>query len=491
MAEQSVRGVAFPRTDEDGARSTTAFGRSVVQAALADVDPVGARAAEQETSWRSGYLSHFRRLVEAGIDNPDGARQSALTGVTAVVDGMRWVSPDSTERALSTLIEEPGEPQVSIGTDTVAGSGAPVNELVVPRHGEQLRGDALRRATDQWVADGVMEPSAAAAIRAVVAHPEWLALRGRTIVAMGAGAEVGPTPVLLGWGATVAGIDLPRPEVWARVVDQAAAGAGTLLMPVRGDSGTSTERAGLDLLTELPEVIDWVEGLPGSLVLGSYLYADGGTNVRLSAAGDVLGARLQRHRPDTTLAFLATPTDVFAVPREAVQASVRAYEARSRWSKVPGRGLRAISGGRLLRRAYRPGADPGICDALVTQQGPNYALGKRMQRWRATAERAAGRPVSMNIAPPTRTVSVVKNRALAAAYAGAHRFGLEVFEPDTTRVLMAALLVHDLNVPPSTGQEPWQEEANQAVHGGLWRSPFAPRSALGLAALLGYGSTRS
>jgi hypothetical protein len=35
--------------------------------------------------------------------------------------------------------------------------------------------------------------------------------------------------------------------------------------------------------------------------------------------------------------------------------------------------------------------------------------------------------------PPTRTRSVMKNRALAAAYAGAHRFGVEVFEPATSR----------------------------------------------------------
>jgi len=60
--------------------------------------------------------------------------------------------------------------------------------------------------------------------------------------------------------------------------------------------------------------------------------------------------------------------------------------------------------------------------------------------------------VSFKIAPPTRTRSVVKNRALAAAYAGAHRFGVEVFDPGTANTLMAALLVHDL-----AGGSPRQE----------------------------------
>ena len=195
-------------------------------------------------------------------------------------------------------------------------------------------------------------------------------------------------------------------------------------------------------------------------------------------------------RGDLALAYLATPTDVYAVPAEAVAHSVRAYAARSRPAKLAGRPLRTLSGGRLLRRAYVPGADPGICDSLVSQQGPNYALAKRLQRWRATLARETGSTVSLNIAPPTRTRSVVKNRALAAAYAGAHRFGVEVFEPATTRALMAALLVHDLHTAEPARAHPWQDEADAAAHGGLWRTAYAPRSALGLAALLGYGAAR-
>jgi hypothetical protein len=221
------------------------------------------------------------------------------------------------------------------------------------------------------------------------------------------------------------------------------------------------------------------------------VYADGGTNTRVSVAVDELTTRLQGRRDDVALAFLATPTDVFAVPGDAVQHSTRAYEGRSAAAKTLGRPLRALSGGRLLRRAYVPGSDPGIIDSLVPQQGPNYALAKRLQRWRAVLARHQGATVSMNVAPPTRTKSVVKNRALAAAYAGAHRFGVEVFEPSTSNVLMAALLVHDLHTDGGPRHEhPWQDEAFAAAHGGLWRAPYAPRSALGLAALLGYGAAR-
>ena len=138
-----------------------------------------------------------------------------------------------------------------------------------------------------------------------------------------------------------------------------------------------------------------------------------------------------------------------------------------------------------------PAPTPASTTRWCRNRDPNYALAKRVHRWRATVARHDGALVSMNVAPPTRTRSVVKNRALAAAYAGAHRFGVEVFDPSTSNVLMAALLVHDLHTGGGPSHDhPWQDEAYAASHGGLWRAAYAPRSALGLAAVLGYGATR-
>ena len=66
MDGDGTEGVVFPLS-ADGKRSTSALGRAVVADALRPVDPAGARGAEQETNWRSGYLAHFRHLVEAGL----------------------------------------------------------------------------------------------------------------------------------------------------------------------------------------------------------------------------------------------------------------------------------------------------------------------------------------------------------------------------------------------------------------------------------------
>jgi hypothetical protein len=224
-------------------------------------------------------------------------------------------------------------------------------------------------------------------------------------------------------------------------------------------------------------------------VLGNYVYADGPLNVRVAVAVDALTVRLREARPDLALGFLATPTDVFAVPDDAVEESGRRYAGATGIGRLRGP-LRVLSGGRLLAPNYPAGQHPGINDSLVPQQGPNYALAKRLQRWRAAHERAAGATVSLTVAPATRTRSVLKNRLLAAAYAGAHRFGIEIFEPATSNTLMAALLVHDLHVPRPADTHPWQEEAYAAAHGGLWRQPYAPRSALGIAVLFGIGVAR-
>lgn len=482
-------GVVFPVVGDR--RSTSATGRAVVADALRAVDPLGATEAERETSWRQGYVQHFRRLVEAGLPRPEDALRIATDGLDSLHGRMRWIGADGVgaEGPLSSVWAEPAE---ELRTETVQGTGTPETELVLPYHGERLAGDALRRRLDAWVEEGIVEPGLREVVSEVVDHPEWLRLEGTTVAVLGAAAEMGPLRSLLRWGADIAAVDLPRPDLWSRVLQDAERYAGSVRLPTRGReprTGDLVDRAGGDLLHDLPAVARWIDRLEGPVVLGNYVYADGATNVRVCTAVDALTEWLRHRRDDVSLSFLATPTDVFAVPDDAVAAATAAYATRRtrRALRVP---LRALSGGRLLRRNYVPGISPGLNDSVVLQQGPNYLLAKRIQRWRAAVARAEGTPVSLTVAPPTRTRSVVKNRALAAAYAGAHRFGIEVFEPATSNTLMAAVLVHDIRAGKPAQAHPWQGEAYAAAHGGLWRAAYDPRSALGLAALLGVAAAR-
>ena len=61
-----------------------------------------------------------------------------------------------------------------------------------------------------------------------------------------------------------------------------------MLVPAAPGSSELGERAGVDLVHDLPSATGWVCGLPGSLVIGNYVYADGATNVRVSTAVDAL-----------------------------------------------------------------------------------------------------------------------------------------------------------------------------------------------------------
>ena len=227
--------------------------------------------------------------------------------------------------------------------------------------------------------------------------------------------------------------------------------------------------------------------------MGNYVYADGPLHVRVSLAIDAISMDLVRSGHDVMLAWLATPTDVFAAPIEAVEESRRRWRSAGVWRYA--RSPLRLAG--QFEKNYpdtvftSTGVEYGISDCLVGQQGPNYLLAKRLQRWRAMAAREDGIRVSLNVAPSTRTKSVVKNKALAAAYAGAGRFGLEIFEPDTSNAIMAALLVHDLRNPASTANptvpisHPMQLFVDGSCHGGLWRSEYSARSVLGIAAVAG------
>jgi len=351
-------------------------------------------------------------------------------------------------------------------------------------------------------ARSIAEPSCAEAIRLVMANPDWLDLSDLRVAVLGAGAEMGPLHSLSQWGATVIPLDLARADAWSRILATVRQGSGRAHVPVRGpvaDGAGDDEiaaAAGADLVTEMPEIATWLSEFDGPLTLGNYVYADGSTHVKVSMAVDAVTTRLAAARPDLSIAVLATPTDVFAVPEDVVGMARRRLTA-GRTSGMMQGAVRALTGGRLFAPNYGElvttgeGMRLGIADALVRQQGPNYALAKRLQRWRASVAREQGLVTSVNVAPPTRTRSVMRNRALAAAYAGANRFGIEVFDPSTSNTLMAALLVHDLRNPKAAANPAtplshhlelfWQG----ANHGGLWRNPFAARSVLGLAVVLG------
>jgi len=221
------------------------------------------------------------------------------------------------------------------------------------------------------------------------------------------------------------------------------------------------------------------------LVVGCYVYLDGEAHVRVALACDGIMKGLSESRKNLTLAFLCTPTDVHVIPDEARKAALANYTSMN-WRNLlvlPIRllGLQNI----LVKNALTPiktkdGKEISIVDAIVVQQGPNYALAKRMQHWRAMVAREDQKcAVSTHIAPSTATSSVVHNRSFAWAYDGMPYFKpMEIFEQQTSNAVMGALLIHDVRNPQSAANpqvkldNAYELFKHCGFHGGMWRVAY-------------------
>eukprot|EP00667_Euglena_gracilis_P008034 EG_transcript_8119 len=381
--------------------------------------------------------------------------------------------------------------------------------------GRAVRGPAAVQQIAEWVRAGVIEPSAGHALTAVAGDPNahWLDLRGWHFVLLGAASAMCPLELLLQCGATVHAVDLPRPALWRRMALLALHSPGQLVVPVSLEKlghmkdGSQLEQpdldwlvanAGCDLLLDAPAIAHWVarQAPQQRLVLGTYAYLDGALFVRVAAAADAVVAAVCEIRGGANsphgvaLAHLLSPTEVHCVPEAAYQdARARAWRLtpHSLWEQ-PVRWLSRErylepNRGHAVRRA--DGSEPPLRlqDCLVWQQGPNYALAKQLQKWRALLCRHAGHVVSATVGPATLTVSVMHNRLLAAGMLGCRHFGVEAFEVETSARVLGAILVWDLKAgsasaahPDHPLRSPLELFSQNACHGGVWRSPFKANS---------------
>ena len=494
-------GIQFP-ADAEGRRSTTATSKSIFATALEAASPEAAQALRGEQQWRQQYPRHLRALTELSLEKPEAALATARAGLDAASRTFEFVR-DGKAHPLADAMAAPIPG--ALRTVTLEGrERSTPPRWWVPYRGQKLEGAALLQQLDAWERRGILEPSHAEALRQVQAHPEWLDLSDRTFALLGAAAEAGPFRWLMRWRANVAAVDLRRPRTWERLVQHALEGNGRLLAPLAASAPAAADAsawaplAGADLLTQTPELAAWLGSLGADLDVAALAYLDGEKHARVAVAMDAIGVALARARPGTTLGFMATPTDLFAVPGDVARSVQQSFAERSAPARLAQAGARLASAGRLFQpNAGRlvkssTGAEYGTVDCLVLEQGPSYALAKRLQQWRAVVARSEGRTVSINVAPSSATHSVTKNPLLAAAFRGAGTFGVEVFHPETTNALMAALWVHDLRNPRSAAhpdvalQHPLELLMQGANHGGMWRLPWLPRSVLPLAALLGF-----
>lgn len=274
---------------------------------------------------------------------------------------------------------------------------------------------------------------------------------------------MGPYSVLLELGANIIAIDLDREHIWKRLINIAEQSCGTLTFPLKKAQNEISskqelyQQAGSNLITHAPEIYTWIKQLylDKPLTIGCYVYLDGEAHVKVSLACDAIMKGLSENRKNVSLAFLCTPTDIHVIPEEANQAQNKNY-SEFHWKQLFLFPIHLFAGSKYLVKNALPPiiADDGskfyIVDGLTIQQGPNYALAKRMQHWRAIIARSKKIKVSSHIAPSTSTVSVVHNKKFAWAYDGMPFFKpIEIFEQETSNSVMSAILINDIRNPNS------------------------------------------
>lgn len=530
-----LRGAAFP-AGKDGARSTTSANKATVAAAIsASGDASAADSCRREKNYRFGYVRHFKKLVEVSAHSEENALAVARAGVKYMRQNFEFFDGQGEVYAFETAMKQGVTVEGrEFETHQITGSGStPMRLLKLPYDGgwhpsspnapsKTVEGDELRALADLWVLRGIIEADAA---RALTWTADYVAKGGSFkdtyFVLIGAGSAMGPCSSLLELGANVVALDIPgswgkrAAAVWARLFDWARKSpGGSLVCPVVDKPGPYEERAGCDLVCEPREIADWlcntwlptIDAKKARICIGNYTYLDGDLHVKLSLCADYVIERVlqtcrERKVKTSACAFLCTPTDLHLVPDDCALASKTNAETRA--TRILEKFVNLLTG--YLRPNYSFAVGPPdqrsfVCDGLSVAQGPNYALAKRLQHWRANLAFAAGHVVSSNVAPSTATISVIHNKTFAWAYGGMPAFNFEIFKQETTTSIMAALLVHDLLNPQSPKNpngsskklhNPLLLFSKQSVHGGLWRSPYAVDSIGEVSALIYFAQLAS
>lgn len=336
------RGLSWPVTDAtttpQPTRGSTETNVAIIAAAIGATSNEKAVAAMKATrGWRFSYWKYIQSIVEEQCKSPEAAHQIAQAGLQKAYDLFEFIAPDGAAVTLNEAMTAKNSD--SFYTGTVKGQCAiSRQQFEVPYKGRTLSGQELKDQVQKWVDYGTIEPSAGKAIQACVDHPEWIAktIQNQYFVLLGAGSAMGPLHVLLAMGANIIAVDLDRPQIWKRLISLTKESTGSITFPLSVDPKTIDLNdedalcavAGCNLFTHTPMIRDWLLQLkPGKpFTVGCYAYLDGALHVQVSLAMDAIVRDLSEKRPNTSVAYLCTPTDLHLIPKEAYDAQVQSYK---------------------------------------------------------------------------------------------------------------------------------------------------------------------
>jgi hypothetical protein len=255
-----------------------------------------------------------------------------------------------------------------------------------------------------------------------------------------------------------------------------------------------------NLLERPREIAAAIEQLAteGPVHIGMFAYAGGASQEwRLGAAMNAITASLEPALV-RSVSLLVSPTTASVLLPDSSRAEGVRRAAAPGWQRL----LAAAGALRAPGHYHEHGQNVAL--ATVSIQGLSYQAAQYISKIAAAEtyavygtglhEGGAAAPltVSANVAGITRTRSLA-HPLFEAAFAGAHHFGVRIFDAPTTRALSGLLILHDLLNPaapgaPLPGGDPRERAARlhtQQIHGGIYGLPYALEGVIRAAALAG------
>ena len=445
-------------------------------------------------NWRKWYIRLYGQLA---IEEGRSPAQLAKMATAGLAEFHAHLHTDSGQ-LLSEAVAN-GFASDLVETVVVRGSGTKQAIGVARNQGP------LADLAANWDLNGWAEPGLIESFRFLDQNPN-LSLDGNLLFAVAGAAEFAPTEHWLAWGGEVAVVARNNPSSWEKLIAMARASGGTMLVPVirkertRALSELSDQElaqvAGLDMLEHYAEIASWMNQLyqeaRSKFILGLYAYTPKINHIRVQGVQEALAdLAMQKFSKDKLVfSWLATPTDSTPGPASIGQDQIARFSKRSPIRIVRDSFLGILNAARAAKPKFfdsESGQKLMLVDASVQQQGPSYSFSKRTQRWRAYLAHYAGIRVSYQISPPARTNSVLRHKILRASYQGAPLFGVKPFEVDVAKSAAAAALVRDVLDPNAYQNKDTTTELQcfSAIHGGLWRIAYRPRSVWIAATLIG------
>eukprot|EP00400_MALV-I_sp_L67-5_P000633 gene633-228_t len=472
-----MEGIQFPGTK----RSTTIFGKQLLSAATEVIDFQLAASVMHESHWRGNFGDYFMDLTKAMASHTTKMEDVANVGLDYLLDHLEF-HRDGEVCLLRDAIDGATFAVRQLQTLLIIGEGKPLLRTTagsIPVRG----GHVSSRVVNEWVRQGLLEPGVADKIAGMPVDSVKNVLKGQHFVIFGSGADLAPTRFLLEAGATVYAIQTNKPEKLRELADFAHASPGELVIPFRGDVSSDMRHGGVNLLTDLPEIVQWIEAaIPRGekVTVGNYVYLEGEAHVRVTGAVYAISEYLRTkfHFSDLSFAFLGTANMPTIVPKQAGAAAQRRFGSFFSFLYNSICGYQS-SIETVIDKDSHDGNELYIYNGVLPLQGPNHCLAKTLQLWSAIRFRSWGHTVSHNVAPACLRSSMCSSKLAEQGLLGMYMFPpCRAFRPDTASRVMAWLLAADLRDANSADNEdvrhPVEPFMKNSFHGGTWRCGFIP-----------------